>query len=160
MFLYIEVIFQQEKIPKNLSINTFAEIWRIENSCRKRGGECQSLFESFPEIHPCWLLPFAVFFRASDISGKSSVFHVSPSKLSEIIKQPLFRIGEIQEKLKRDPRKSKERPQRHETKDSFCCQLPVWPPHLWGWPYFLLHYVTNLIFWNRLSWFQTNILKI
>ena len=106
------------------------------------------------------------------------MFHATPSKLSEIIKHPLFRIGEIQEKLKRDPGKSKERPKRHETKDSFCCQLPVWPPHLWGWPDFLVHYVTNLIFrtqrqgevpslyydiiikQKRISWFQTDILKI
>ena len=100
-----------------------------------RGGLSKSVC-NFPEIHPCWLLPFAVFFRASDISGKSSVFHVSPTKMSKIIKHPPFRIGEIQEKLKRDPRQSKERPKRHGTKDSFCCCQPVWPPHLWGWPDF------------------------
>ena len=71
--------------------------------------------------------------------------------MSEIIKHPPFRIGEIQEKLKRDPRKSKERPKRHETKDSFCCCQPVWPPHLWGWPDFTVTLCDKFNFLNPMT---------
>ena len=59
--------------------------------------------------------------------------------MSEIIKHPPFRIGKIQEKLKRDPRDMK--PKIHSAAVSQCGHL-IYGVGL----ILLLHYVTNLIF--------------